>query len=375
MAVTAFAGLRPEVVHICSAVTYTLLVLLAAFVARGRARGAEGVIRALLAAGIMLAPQPTGPTQVLLGSPDHVGTAVPLLVLLLFLEWAPARWYGPAVAGILLAAGQVGDPLVEVIGVLPLFLGCLIRAGRILWHHRAEAPTASSGRSRVVGWAWRTAWYELSLAAAAALAVPVAAAAYRLIEHLGGYRTAKAYYGLQSVHEIVHGMPLALRSVLALYGADYQSVTGAGNVAFALVHLIGVAVVVAAVALAAWRLIVPGARLVRWQFNGGGHAGDAGPGGTGDLIADVLVIAVAANFAAFLIDVPMENIYSAHEIGPVLSLGAALAGRVVGSLARRPPGARRPGAGRRRGAPDGAALPFAARTAAARSPPGWPATP
>ena len=76
---TAFAGLRPEVVHICSALTYTLLVLLAAFVARGRARGAEGVIRALLAAGIMLAPQPTGPTQVLLGSPDHVGTAVPLL--------------------------------------------------------------------------------------------------------------------------------------------------------------------------------------------------------------------------------------------------------------------------------------------------------
>ena len=157
--------------------------------------------------------------------------------------------------------------------MLPLFLGCLIRAGRILWHHRAEAPTASSGRSRVVGWAWRTAWYELSLAAAAALAVPVAAAAYRLIEHLGGYRTAKAYYGLQSVHEIVHGMPLALRSVLALYGADYQSVTGAGDVAFALAHLIGVAVVVAAVALAAWHLIVPGARLVPWQFNGGGHAG------------------------------------------------------------------------------------------------------
>ena len=92
--VTAFAGLRPEVVHICSALTYTLLVLLAAFVARGRARGPAGVIRALLAAGVVLAPQPTGPTQVLLGSPDHLGTAVPVLVLLLLLEWAPPRWYG-----------------------------------------------------------------------------------------------------------------------------------------------------------------------------------------------------------------------------------------------------------------------------------------
>jgi hypothetical protein len=153
VAVTAFAGLRPEVVHICSALTYTLLVLLAAFVARGRARGAEGVIRALLAAGVMLAPQPTGPTQVLLGSPDHVGTAVPLLVLLLLLDWAPARWYVPAGAGILLAVSIVGDPLIEVIGVLPLFLGCLIRAGRILRQRRADAPAASPrlGRLGVAG--------------------------------------------------------------------------------------------------------------------------------------------------------------------------------------------------------------------------------
>ena len=39
----------------------------------------------------------------------------------------------------------------------------------------------------------------------------------------------------------------------------------------------------------------------------------------------------------------MENIYSAHEIGPVLALGAALAGRVLGSLvaARRGPARRR----------------------------------
>jgi hypothetical protein len=330
--VTAFAGLRPEVVHISSALTYTLLVLLAALVARGRARGAEGLIRAALAAGVMLAPQPTGPTQVLLGSPDHVGTAVPVLVLLLLLDWAPARWYVAAGAGILLAAAIVGDPLIEVIGALPLFLGCLIRAGRILWQRRADAPTASSGRSRLVGWAWGAAWYELSLAAAAALAVPVAWLAYRVIEHLGGYRTGAAFYGLQSAHEIIHGVPLALRSVLALYGADYESVTGASNVGFALVHLIGVAVVLAAVALAAWRLVVPGARLVPWQFRGASRSDDAAAGGTGDLITDFLILAIGANFAAFLIEVPMENIYAAHEIGPVLSFGAALAGRVIGSL-------------------------------------------
>src|SRR3984957_2120407 len=214
VAVTGLAGIRPEVVHICSALTYTLLVLLAAFVARGRARGAEGVTRARLAAGIVLAPQPTGPTQVLLGSPDHVGTAVPVLLLLLLLDWAPApRWCVPVGAGILLAASIVGDPLIEVVGVLPLFLGCLIRAGRIVWQQRADAPRPA-GRAaplprRRAAWARRASRYELSLAAAAVAAVPVALLAYRLIEHLGGDSTARAKYGLQPLHEIIHGVPLA----------------------------------------------------------------------------------------------------------------------------------------------------------------------
>ena len=131
-------------VHICSALTYTLLVLLAAFVARGRARGAEGVIRALLAAGIMLAPQPTGPTQVLLGSPDHVGTAVPILVLLLLLEWAPPRWYVPAGAGLLLAASIVGDPLIEVVGRHPAL-------PRLPDPGRADPESAAGGRERARG--------------------------------------------------------------------------------------------------------------------------------------------------------------------------------------------------------------------------------
>src|ERR1700722_20183608 len=62
--VIAAAGLRPEVVHICAAITYTLLVLLVAYVARGRATGAEAVVRALVAAGIMLAPELGAPSWV-----------------------------------------------------------------------------------------------------------------------------------------------------------------------------------------------------------------------------------------------------------------------------------------------------------------------
>ena len=319
-----------------------MLVLLAAFVARGRARGAEGVIRALLAAGVILAPQPTGPTSVLLGNPDHVGTGVPVLVLLLLLDWAQgregrARRWVPVAAGALLAWSIIGDPLIEVVGALPLFLACALRAGWIAWSRRAADPPAGAA-------AWRRRWsaarYELSLAVAAVAAVPVAAAGNWLIRALGGFTMADPWYHLQPLHRIVRGLPVAAESVLALFGADYKGVSGTGNVAFALAHLLGVAVVLAAVAVAVWGLVRPFARLaLPRRFGPGAPA-------PGDLVADILVIAIAANFAAFLAEVPMSNVYAAHEIAPVLSLGAALAGRTLGSriLARRAPADEAPGA-------------------------------
>ena len=171
--VIAAAGLRPEVVHICAAITYTLLVLLVAYVARGRAGGAEAVVRALVAAGIMLAPEPGAASWVLLSDPDHVGTGVPLLLLLLLLDRARgARWV-PVAVFVLLAWASVGDPLVEVIGALPLAAICLARVAVCL--------------PRRLG-TLRTYWYELSLAAAAVLAVLAAKAAARVIPALGGFQ-------------------------------------------------------------------------------------------------------------------------------------------------------------------------------------------
>jgi len=352
--VTALAGLRPEVVHVVSALTYTLLVLLAAFVARGRARGAEGMVGALVAAGVILAPQPTGPTQVLLGSPDHIGTGVPVLLLLLLLDWAPSRqgqprWYVPVCAGVLVAWAIVGDPLMEVVGALPLFLACLIRAARVLWSRRASAAAAAGtgqeGQAAppprwTAAWVWSAAWYELSLAAAAAAAVLAARVANWALADLGGIRVSGATYHLLPLHQIVAGFPMAVRSVFALFGADYRGVSGTGNHVFAYLHFIGVAVVFFGVVLAVWRLARPGARLLPWRSRGAGDA--AAPG---DLIADVLVLAVAANFVAFVIESPKPNIYTAHEIGPVLSLGAALAGRTLGGLiaGRRARGSQVPG--------------------------------
>jgi hypothetical protein len=296
-------------------------------VARGRARGAEGVVRALLAAAVILAPQPRGPTVVLLGSPDHVGTAVPLLMLLLLLDrvqqprsWA--RWLVPACVTVLLALTIAGDALAEVVGVVPLALACLLRAGRIIAARRTDAsPEASPG-------AWRAAWYEVSLSAAAIIAVPAANAVNSLIREHGGYRLGPATYHPLPWHQIARDAPLVWQSVLALFGADYAGVTGARSVAFALAHLAGMAVVIAAVIFAAWRLVRPSR---------------SAP--LGDLVADVLVLAVVVNIAAYLLFVPIDNIYSAHEIGPVLGLAAALTGRMLGGplLRFRPSRPRLPG--------------------------------
>ena len=81
--IEAFRGLRADDVHIAGAATYTLLVLAAGLLARGRSKGREGLIRFAVAAGIMIAPQFGNATHLLLSQPDHLGTQLPLLLVFL----------------------------------------------------------------------------------------------------------------------------------------------------------------------------------------------------------------------------------------------------------------------------------------------------
>ena len=78
-------GLGPGVVHIASAMTYTLLLLCVGLLAKGRTTGRDGIVRALVAVGIMLAPQLGNGIHLLLSQPDHLGTQVPLLVIFIIL--------------------------------------------------------------------------------------------------------------------------------------------------------------------------------------------------------------------------------------------------------------------------------------------------
>jgi len=139
--VEAAHGLGAESAHIAAALTYTLVVIGAALLAKGRAGGREGLIRAVLAGGILVAPPVhTATVAALLSDPDHTGTQVLLLVIWLILDRARPRWFVPVIMAALLAWGQVADPLVMYEGAVPLVLVCAMRLYRRRDVLAAEPP-------------------------------------------------------------------------------------------------------------------------------------------------------------------------------------------------------------------------------------------
>ena len=85
-------GLGPGVVHLGGAMTYTLLLGLAAYLAKGRAQGREALVRVLIVLAIMLAPAAIESPTLLL-TPDHLGSAIPVLLAWLAVDRLTA---GPA---------------------------------------------------------------------------------------------------------------------------------------------------------------------------------------------------------------------------------------------------------------------------------------
>jgi hypothetical protein len=111
-------GMNTAVIDAAAAATYTLLVLLAALLAKGQATGTEALARAVIAAGVMLAPGAGVGAATLLSSPDHIGTMVPLLVIWLAIDRLGDRWYLPWLVGALLAWVEVADHIAVFLVVL-----------------------------------------------------------------------------------------------------------------------------------------------------------------------------------------------------------------------------------------------------------------
>jgi hypothetical protein len=284
-------GLNPDVVHIGAAMIYTLLVLSAALLARGRARGAEGVTRAVLAAGIMVAPTLYLGTRVLLFSPNHTGVGVPILATLLLLDRARERMRVPVAMGVLLFWAQLDDPLATYAAALPIALVCVVRAAVPLALRR------------------RPSWYDGWLAAAALVSVGLANLAVPAIKAAGGYAMQPLTGMAMIVPAVRWGGQIraSAGNVLILFGADFFDQPGRMQTAIAFAHFAGVA-------LAAAGFSVGLAGLVRGA----------------DRVTQILTVGIGATLVAVTFGTLTAPVSGAHEMATVLPYGAVLAGRTVG---------------------------------------------
>ena len=328
-------GLSPDVVHIAAAITYTLLVLTAAALARGRARGREGWARALIAAGIMLAPQLGNGVQVLLAQPDHVGTQVLLLATFLVVERAPRRWYPAVAVGLLLTVAIVADKIAIVDAAVPLAFACGLHAffaatRRGGWRTDGDAVGAGPAGSDRATARWpglsplrRAAgalgrqWFPLSLALAACAAVGAAQLILVGIGRLGGFTLLPVDSGMVTPGRVPGHLLMMVQDAVNLLGGDVAVAAPGTPTVVAWLHAPGVALATAALGLAVWRVPC-----------------------RSDLISDVLAVGLVINLAGFVASVIPATPFDARELAAALPYGAVLAGRIFGPWLTSPRPAR-----------------------------------
>ena len=295
MIIEMIVGLRPVEISILAALIYTAVVLLTALLAKGSARGREGVVRALLGGGILLAPSLVLGTRVLMQGPDHLGTAVPILLALLVLDRAPERWWVPVVVGVLLTLAQVSDVLATFAGAAAVAVACGVRVG--LEVVRRQRPLKSAG-------------YDLWIGLAAVISIGLAHLVLWGINAAGGFymRPPKNGLGLAPISALpTHAWETGY-NLLILFGADFFGQHTAVGVVLALLHLTGVA-------LALCGLLIGLA----------GFFGRAADRVIQVLVAGTVIILAAGTFGNY-----MSKIVGAHEIVTVLPFCAVLAGRFLG---------------------------------------------
>ncbi|MGH3199591.1 MAG: hypothetical protein ACRDOH_05265 [Streptosporangiaceae bacterium] len=304
MLVEVLRGLNQDVVHVAAAMTYTLATLLAALLAKGDSTGRQALVRVLIAVGIMLAPQLASGVNILISSPDHIGTSVPVMVVWLILDHArrpdrgdpsprPPPGYVPVIAGVFLGWAAVADMLVLYIGVLPLAGVCAIRVYRAVAVERK--PLASQR-------------YDMALGAAALLGAAAAVLALDVIHAHGGfYMPAPIAQFIHSGTALAHNLRITAEGLLLLGGADFIGLRLTASAVFTMLHVVGVA-------LAAWGTWLAARRFLRDR----------------DLVAQLLVTGVVINLAIYVLSTKANVVTQTREFAPVLPFSAALAGRLLG---------------------------------------------
>jgi hypothetical protein len=295
MLIELVRGLNPDVVHIAAAMTYALLVVLAAILAKGKSTGRESLIRVLITVGVMVAP-PFGQilvsraystAWVLLSAPDHTGTQVPLVLIWLMIDrLRPSplmpRWWVPVAVAVLLTWVEIADSTAIYEGALPIVLVCLVRM------YRRRGPLAGQR-------------YDLTMGAGALVSIVGTAASMTVIRSLGGFIVNPASPRFSTINGLAVNFWLKLHSLLVLFGADFFGISP-GSAVVPITHLVAVALVV-------WAVV----RAVRLVFT------------TDDLAMQIVTASFLALLAAFIFGYRT----GARETVGLLPIGAVLAGRML----------------------------------------------
>ncbi len=276
------------------------VVLAGIWLAGGRLRGRTRAV-AMVVSGALLASQ----TLVLPGSSaafpagallpagtDHAASLLLLLVACLALQGVHAGARGSriwlAVVWVALAAASIGDPLAAVVGG-----GALAGVGALDLLVGRRDGTRHDVLLILIG-------------ASSAVASPLG---WWVIRRLGGFTAAPLLgggYGLPpAVSSLSHNLAVGGQALLTLFGADFLGRPAGLAWLSVLLHVVGLALVVAVLAF----LLRPR----RWLAL--------------DLVSRVLALGMLADAVAYVVGQQATDLTSARYLLPFLGFGAVLAGR------------------------------------------------
>ena len=267
--------------HMSSALTYLIVVLLAAALAVTGSRGPARAARCAVVVAVLAAPLLSS-VWLLLEEPDHVGTSAFLLASFLLIDRAAGRrWTAPLLC-VILCAGQLSDLTVRYVAVPAVLVVCGYRA---LAARRLRSADAA-------------------LVAAAAASVPLESLIRAAMLHLGAYTMAAPRARLSPMRLWPHNAALTWLDLRTLFGAVVTPDTKLGSIGAAF----GLACLLAAVA---------GLGRAAWTWR------------TASRAEQLLCAAIVVNIGLYVVSVmPPLRFLGPHEVAAVLPCGAVLAARV-----------------------------------------------
>ena len=308
--VQLIVGVSADQVHMTAAITYTMIVLLAAVLAKGRATGLQAWLRVGVAVAILLVPVPGTGYQTLLSSPNHTGSAVPLLVAWWAVDRHHEKRWMPGLVAVVLGWGALGDPLITFVGAVPLVIVCGIRALFLAGGPLRGALRASeAGGSHPAPPMPRPARHQdLWLVAAGTVSVILSHGATWALTKLGGFHAPRPPIELSPLSEWPGRAHMTARMVGVIFGTHRPGWhSPAVEFGLSALHAVDFLVALAAV-------VITVVRAVR---------------GTADRVDTILVVAIACDLGAEIVSTLSVDLMAAREIAPVLPMAAALAARVA----------------------------------------------